>query len=174
MSEMYIYGVATETTASAKEALPSGVRAWEVRLIEANERRMASFEFHTDESFTGEPTAQDVLENFLRDSASVSTPSGGVVSFADWATATGSDPDSKSAERTYNGHLRSVRRLSKFLGETELRSATQDVEAYVLNVLPTITFEGPRSKGRPKGSRGVASVNSAEAIEVVPATVTTV
>jgi len=161
---MYIYATIEKATAENPLATTGATTNWEVKLIEADERRSFSTNFFTDESWEGAPTTEDVLVYMLKDAASIE----GLASFEAWATKNDRNLDSKTEERTFSTLQRDSRRLRKFFGEAEFVRAVKDVEAYIGNVLTNVVHEGPRPKGRPSITKDVEEAINAAKAAVAP------
>ena len=147
---MYIY--ANIEKATSENPLAAGATTnWEVKLIEADERRSFATNFFTDETWDAAPTVEDVLTFMLKDAASIE----GLASFEAWATKNDRNLDSKTEERTFSTLQRDSRRLRKFLGEAEFNRAVKDVDGYITNVLANVVHAGPRPKGRPSIAKNV-------------------
>jgi len=67
---MYIHGM-IQNIDSEIENLPKKTKAWNVELIEADEKRHLNTTFYTDKTYEESPTINNVLEHMIRDSASV-------------------------------------------------------------------------------------------------------
>ena len=73
---------------------------------------------------TGDPTAEEVLSCLALDAASIENSR----SFEDWASDLGYDPDSRRAEKIYNGVVKSSERLKILLGDEGYNQLLWDTE----------------------------------------------
>lgn len=90
--------------------MPAGSSHWKCTFRRDNLRM--TIPFSQGPAISGEPTAEDVLECLLSDSASVENAG----SFEDWCSEFGYDQDSRKAESVFRACKDQAAKLRKFLG----------------------------------------------------------
>lgn len=74
------------------------------------QRRRYTCNFWMGSAHTDEPTSADVLNSLLLDA------SADAMSFEDWCSDFGAEPDSRKAERTYRACLKAAKGIKRLLG----------------------------------------------------------
>lgn len=96
-------------TGKIPEGWPADTRAWKTTLHMG--KRRLTVAFHQGSGHREDPTAADVIGCLVSD-----VPSG-EMSFEDFCSSFGSDPDSRKAERTWKACKRLAPKVRQFLGE---------------------------------------------------------
>jgi len=146
---MYIHGM-IQNIDSEIENLPKKTKAWNVELIEADEKRHLNTTFYTDKTYEESPTINNVLEHMIRDSASVANH----INIESWLSSLKDNIHSMKDVDLFEALLQEAKYLRKFLGDTEFETLVKDPEIYIKDILPKVIFDKPRSRGRPKKQIG--------------------